>query len=210
MRLIPAFLIAAALASPAIAQDATTPAAPAEPAPAAPAEPAPGVPAPDAPAPAEPAPAPAPAPVELPAVADIGPNVDRDFWCAVAFSLTARAADMSGDATRAGEEAQKSQYVFAGIVQLMQSGNFQEPQFNGLTEQYTAKVLDPFAPAESRFTREECETAATDARTAIEAAAAAEPATPDAPAADAPAADAPTTEAPATESPATPEAPAAQ
>lgn len=196
MRLIPALLLATALASPAMAQDATSPAAPAEPAPAAPAEPAP--------APAEPT---APAPVELPAAADIGPNVDRDFWCAVAFSLTARSADMSGDSARAAEEAQKSQFVFAAVVQAMQAGNYQEAQFNGLTEQYTAKVLDPFGPPEGRYTREQCETAATEARAAIEAAQAAP--TPDAPAAGAPAADAPgTTEAPSTEAPAAPEAPA--
>lgn len=182
MRLIPALLLATALASPALAQDA--PAAPAEPVPAAPTEPAP--------APAEPT---APPPAELPAAADIGPNVDRDFWCAVAFSLAARSADMSGDGVRAAEEAQKSQYVFAAVVQVMQAGNYQEAQFNGLTEQYTAKVLDPFGVPEGRYTREQCETAATEARTAIEAAQAAP--TPDAPAADAPAADAPGTEAPA-------------
>ncbi|HEY9010921.1 MAG TPA: hypothetical protein VIN06_07870 [Devosia sp.] len=183
MRLIPALLLATALASPAMAQDA--PAAPAEPAPAAPAEPAP--------APAAPA---APAPVELPTAADIGPNADRDFWCAVAFSLSARSADMSGDGVRAAQEAQNSQYVFAAVVQVMQAGNYQEAQFNGLTEQYTAKVLDPFGAPEDRYTREQCDTAATEARTAIEAAQAAP--TPDAPAADAPAADAPgTTETPA-------------
>jgi hypothetical protein len=137
---------------------------------------------------------------------DISPTADRDFWCAIAFSLTARAAEMSGDTAGAGAEAQKSQIVFAGVVTAMKAGNFTEQQFNALTAQYTAKVLDPFAAPEVGFTREACEAAVPEAQAVVEAAQAAapaepttpaEPATPDAPAADAPPADAPGTEAPA-------------
>lgn len=188
MRLVPALFLAALIASPALGQDATTPAAPAEPAPAAPAEPAPAAPA-------------APAPVTLPAMADISPTADRDFWCAIAFSLTTRAAQMNGDQATAQSEAAKSQIVFAGVVTAMKAGNFSEQQFNVLTSQYTARVLDPFAAPEAGFTREQCEAAVPEAEAAVTAAQPAEPAaptTPKAPAADAPAADAPATEAPAT------------
>ena len=197
MRLVPALFLAALIASPALGQDATTPAAPAEPAPAAPAEPAPAAPA-------------APAPVTLPAMADISPTADRDFWCAIAFSLTTRAAQMNGDQATAQSEAAKSQIVFAGVVTAMKAGNFSEEQFNALTSQYTAKVLDPFAAPEAGFTREQCEAAVPEAEAAVTAAqpaapadpaapaAPADPATPDAPAAGAPAADAPGTEAPQT------------
>lgn len=184
MRLAPALFLAALLASPALGQDATPPAAPAEPAPAAPSEPAPAAPA---------------APVTLPAMTDISPTADRDFWCAIAFSLTTRAAQMNGDEAAAAGEAQKSQIVFAGLVTAMKAGNFAEEQFNALTAQYTAKVLDPFAAPESGFTREQCEAAVPEAKAVVEAAQAAAPAqpaapaTPDAPAADAPAADAPAT-----------------
>lgn len=180
MRLVPALFLAALLASPALGQDATPPAAPAEPAPAA--------------------------PVTLPAMTDISPTADRDFWCAIAFSLTTRAAQMNGDEAAATGEARKSQIVFAGLVTAMKAGNFAEEQFNALTSQYTAKVLDPFAAPESGFTREQCEAAVPEAQAMVDAAqpaapaepaAPADPATPDAPAAGAPAADAPGTVTPA-------------
>jgi hypothetical protein len=137
---------------------------------------------------------------------DISPTADRDFWCAIAFSLTTRAAQMNADEPAAQAEAQKSQIVFAGVVTAMKAGNFSEEQFNALTSQYTAKVLDPFAAPETGFTREQCEAAVPEAQAAVDAAQAAappaepaapaNPATPDAPAADAPPADAPGTETP--------------
>lgn len=189
MRLARTLFFAALLASPAVAQDATSPAAPAEPAPTAPAEPAPAAPA---------------APLPVPAIADIGPTADRDFWCAIAFSLTTRAAQMNGDTTGANVEAEKSQILFASIVTSMKAKNLAEEQFNALTAQYTAKLLDPFAVP--GFTREQCEAAVPEARAAVEAAQAAAPAEPAAPvdpaAPAAPAADAPATEAPAETPPA--------
>jgi hypothetical protein len=193
MRLAPAFFVAAAFACPVFAQDAAAPTAPAE---TAPAEPAPA-------APAEPLPP--------PDVATISPTADRDFWCALAFSLTSRAAQISGDATAAGAEAEKSQVMFAAIVTAMKAANLQEQQFNALVGQYTVKVMDPFSQAEGSYTREVCEAAVPEARAivdAAQAAAPADPATPDAPAADAPAADAPAADAPAADAPGT-EAPAA-
>ncbi len=184
MRLAPALVLATLLATgPAFAQNAT-PAAPAEPAPSAPA------------APAEPA----PAPVEPPDVATIGPNADRDFWCALAFSLTARAGQIGGNEAIANAEATKSQMIFAALVTTMKAGGFGEAQFNALTAKYTIALLNPFAtPA---FTREQCEAAVLEAKAIVDASqpetpAPADPATPDAPAAGAPAADAPGTEAPA-------------
>ena len=175
MRLAPALILAALLATgPAIAQDATTPAAPA---------------APTEPAPAAPAAEPAPQPVALPAVDAIGPNADRDFWCALAFSLTARAAQIGGNEAGAATEAQRSQLLFANLVNTMKAGKFTEQQFNGLTAQYTLKLLDPFA--QPAFTQEHCATALTEAETALaaaQAAAPADPAAPGAPTADAPAA----------------------
>ena len=175
MRLAPALVLATLLATgPTFAQDATTPAAPAEPAPAAPA------------APAE--------PVAPPDVATIGPNADRDFWCALAYSLTARAGQIGGNEALANGESAKSQMLFAGLVTTMKAGGFGEAQFNALTAKYTIALLDPFAtPA---FTREQCEAAVPEAKAIVDAAqpetpAPADPATPDAPAADAPAADAP-------------------
>jgi len=209
MRLAPALALATLLAAgPAFAQDATTPAAPAEPAPATPAEPAPAT-------PSEPAPATPGAPTEpvaAPDVATIGPNADRDFWCALAYSLTARAAQIEGDEALAIAEAAKSQILFAGLVTTMQAGGFGEAQFNALTAQYTVALLDPFiAPP---YTREQCEAAVPEAKAVVDAAQAetpapADPATPDAPASDAPATDAPATDAPATDAPST-DAPAAQ
>lgn len=173
MRLVSAFVLATLLASPVLAQDAA-PAAPA-------AEPAP--------APAEPAPAPEPAPVTLPALTDIGPNADRDFWCALAFSLTSRAAQIGGNAPASTLEAQKSQVLFANLVTTMKAGNFTEQQFNALTAKYTIALLDPFAtPA---FTLEACATALTEAEASLAAAQAAQAATPEAPADAAPAPDAP-------------------
>ena len=172
MRLAPALILAALLTTgPAMAQDApAAPAAPTEPAPAAP----------------------TPEPATLPAVEQIGPNADRDFWCALAFSLTARAAQIGGNESGASTEAQRSQLLFANLVNTMKAGNFTEQQFNGLTAQYTLKLLDPFAaPA---YTLDDCTVALTEAETALAAAQAAtppvDPASPDAPAADAPAAPA--------------------
>jgi 2-oxoglutarate dehydrogenase E2 component (dihydrolipoamide succinyltransferase) len=179
MRLAPALVLATLLAAgPAFAQDATTPAAPAEAAPAAPA------------APAEPA----PAPVPPPDVATIGPNADRDFWCALAYSLTARAGQIGGNEVVAAGEAAKSQMLFAGLVTTMKAGNFGEAQFNALTAQYTIALLDPFASP--KFTPEQCDVAVTEAKAIVDAATAAAPADPAAPAADAPAA--PAADAPAT------------
>jgi len=180
MRLAPALVLAALLTTgPAMAQDATTPAAPAAPA-------------------TEPAPAPAPASVAAPPpVETIGPNADRDFWCALAFSLTSRGAQIGGNEAGAATEAQRSQLLFANLVNTMKAGNFTEQQFNSLTAQYTLKLLDPFA--QPAYTIDDCTVALTEAGAALaaaEAAAPAEPTTPEAPAADVPAADAPA--APAT------------
>ena len=167
MRLAPALVLAALLATgPALAQDAQT-------------------------APAEPAPA--PPMIIAPPVADIGPNADRDFWCALAFSLTARAAQISGNEAAAAGEAQRSQVLFANLVNIMKTGNYTEPQFNKLTEEYTLKLLDPFAPAD--YTQDDCALALAEAGAALAAAQAAAPAAPAAPAADAPAVDAPATPA---------------
>lgn len=179
MRLVSALVLTTLLgAAPALAQDAA-PAAPADAAPAATAE----------------------APVELPPIESISPTGDRDFWCAIAFSLTSRAADMAGDKPGAMAEAEKSQIMFATVVTSMKAANFSEQQFNLLTTQYTTRVLDPFTRAEDSYTKEVCEAAVPEAKAFVEAAqAAAEPAAPEAPAADAPAPDA---EAPA-------DAPAAQ
>jgi len=178
MRLAPALLLASLLAAtPVLAQDATTP---------APAEPA-------APAPTAPA---APAPVEPPDVATIGPNADRDFWCALAFSLASRAGQIGANETLANTEATKSQTLFAGLVTTMKTGGFNEGQFNALTSLYTIALLDPFATP--KFTREQCEAAVPEAKATIDAAQAeAAAAAPDAPA-DAPAApETPGPEAPA-------------
>lgn len=178
MRLAPALVLAALLATaPAVAQDATTPATPA---PTAPAEPAP-----------------APPMIVAPPVEEIGPNADRDFWCALAYSLTARAAQIGGNEAAAAGEAQRSQVLFANLVNTMKAGNFTEPQFNKLTADYTLKLLDPFAPA--AYTQDDCALALTEAGAALAAAQAAAPAEP-APTPEAPAA---TPEAPAT-APATP------
>ncbi len=184
MRLAPALVLASLLAvGPAFAQDATTPAAPAEAAPTAPADAAPADPNAVLPDP--------------PDVATIGPNADRDFWCALAFSLTARAGQIGGNAVLADSQAAKSQTIFAGLVTTMKAAGFQEVQFNSLTAQYTVALLDPFA--RPKFTREQCDTAVAEAQAIVDAQAAApaDPATPDAPAADAPAADAPSAPAPA-------------
>ena len=168
MRLVSSLLVAAALlAGPALAQDA--PAAPAaEPAPAAPA---------------------AAPPIELPPMESISPTADRDFWCALAYTLTARAADVGGDTPAAMAESEKSQILFASIVTAMKKANMQEAQFNLLTAQYTARVLDPFSRGEGGYTKDVCEAAVPEAKAFVEANPAA-PA-PAAPAADAPAADAP-------------------
>lgn len=142
--------------------------------------------------------------------ADVGPTVDRDLWCAVALSLSARAAEGRGDAAGSATDLQASQVLFASVVVAMQGNNNTETQFNELTETYTARLLDPFAEDES-FTRADCEAAVPEAQAAIDAATMAAsgadgaatdpaaPATPDAPAGNAPAADAPGTEGSATE-----------
>jgi hypothetical protein len=163
MRLAPALVLVTLLATaPALAQDATTP------------------------APADPA-APAVAPLPVPELSEIGPNADRDFWCALAFSLTSRAADIGGNAEASAAEAQRSQVIFASIITEMKAKNFQEEQFNALTARYTIQLMDPFGPAEGRQTREACAAAVTDAQSVMDALAAATPAEPEAPAADAPA-----------------------
>ncbi|WP_395816421.1 hypothetical protein [Devosia sp.] len=173
MRLVSSLFVAAALlAGPALAQDA--PAAPA----------------------AEPAPA-APAAIELPPIENISPTADRDFWCAMAYTLTARAADVSGDKPAAMAEAEKSQILFASIVTAMKKANMQEPQFNLLTAQYTARVLNPFSRDEGGYTKDVCEAAVPEAKAFVEA-------NPAAPAPAAPAPDAPA--APAADAPAAPAA----
>jgi hypothetical protein len=137
--------------------------------------------------------------IVAPPVAEIGPNADRDFWCALAYSLTARAAQIGGNEAAAAGEAQRSQVLFGNLVNTMKAGNFTEQQFNKLTADYTLKLLDPFAPA--AYTQDDCAVALAEAGEALAAAQAAQPAdpaTPDAPAAGAPAADAPGTAAPAT------------
>jgi hypothetical protein len=146
----------------------------------------------------------------LPAPADIGPNVDRDFWCATAFGLTAYIAGQSGDQATATADTGKMETLFSGIVTLMKAGNFEEAQFTAMNGLYTTKVMNPFASDAEGYTREVCETAFSEAEVFVAAAMAeqaekdaaaaaekpAEPATPNAPAADAPAADAPAKPAP--------------
>jgi hypothetical protein len=169
MRLTSALILAAGLAAaPALAQDAATPAAPAAPA-------------------SEPAPAPI-------AAADIGPNIDRDFWCGTALGFTAYIASQAGDEVTARADSQKSQMIIASIVAAMKAGNFSEPQFKALSAQYSARLMNPFAPPEDGFARDVCDAAASEAEIAVAAAAkeaeSAAPAT-DAPSTAAPAADAP-------------------
>lgn len=137
--------------------------------------------------------------------ADIGPTVDRDLWCAVALSLSARAAEGRGDSAGSMADLEASQVYFASVVVAMQGNNNTETEFNELTETYTARLLDPFAEDDG-FTREECEAGVAEAQAAIDeatmAAGAAEgaasdpaaPSTPDAPAGNAPEADAPGTD----------------
>jgi hypothetical protein len=149
-------------------------------------------------APAAPA---APAPAGLPAASDIGPNVDRDFWCATAFGLTAYIASEAGDAVGAQADKTKMETLFAGIVTLMKAGNFEQDQFTALNGVYTSKVMNPFAPPGEGYARDVCDTAASEAETFV-AAAMAEQAAKDAAAAAA----APATDAPATAEPAPPAA----
>lgn len=173
MRLAPALVLATLLAAgPVFAQDATTP------------------------APADPA-SPAATPIPVPELSEIGPNADRDFWCALAFSLTSRAFQVGGNAEASAGEAQKSQVIFASIITTMKAKNFQEEQFNALTARYTIQLMDPFGATEGRQTREACAAAVTDAQAVMDAAAAAAPTEPEAPAAETPATDAPAPEAPA-------------
>jgi hypothetical protein len=198
MRLIPTFALSAILfATPgltlsALAQDAGTPAA----------GPSAGE------APASPATPPA-TPVPGPAITaqDIGPTIDRDIWCAIALSLSARSAELRADAAAAMTDQQASQVLFGSVVVAMQANGNTEQDFNQLSSSYTERMLDPFASATEGFSREDCEAAIPEAQAAIDAAAeAAEaaqpapdaapavPATPDAPAGSAPEADAPGTD----------------
>ena len=144
------------------------------------------------------------------AAADVGPTIDRDLWCAVALSLSARAAEGRGDSAGSMADLQSSQVLFAGVVVAMQGNNNTEAEFNELTQTYTARLLDPFAEDQG-FGREDCEAAVPEAQSAIDAAtlAAGEaggtatdpaaPSTPDAPAGNAPEADAPGTDGSAAE-----------
>lgn len=217
MRFLPAVALSAILAAtpslltPALAQDAATPSAeqPVDQATEQPAQNEPG--APEAPAPTPPAqdpPPTAPNPDAMLSAEDIGPTVDRDIWCAIALSLSARSAELRADASAAMTDQQASQVLFGSVVVAMQANGNTEQDFNQLSSAYTERMLDPFASAEDGYSREECEAAVPEAQasidTAAEAAAAAQPATdaappaapstPDAPAGDAPAADAPGTD----------------
>ena len=134
--------------------------------------------------------------IALPAMAqqavnpeEIGPNVDRDFWCATAFGLTSYIAGQAGDPTTSQGDNAKSGALFSGIATQMQAKGMAKEQFDQLTAHYTAKVMDPFKPADGVFTREQCETAVAE----LAAAPATEPAptTEPAPATE----PAPTTEA---------------
>lgn len=160
MRLAPIVSIALLMAGPVVAQDAAPPAeaaSPAEPAPASPAE---------------------PEVVLRPDVAKIAANADRDFWCAIAYSLTTRAGQIGGNEELAMAEATKSQILFAGLVTSMKAGGYQESQFNALTAEYTIKLMDPFA--QPQYTRAECEAAVPEAQAIVEAAQPAAPAAPEA------------------------------
>jgi predicted lipoprotein with Yx(FWY)xxD motif len=100
--------------------------------------------------------APALAQVDL---ARIGPNADRDFWCAAAFGVLVFTLKDDRDASSAANE--NSARIFTGLITTMRSNGLAKEDFDALVASYTNAAMDPFtAPA---YTREECDAALADA-----------------------------------------------
>jgi hypothetical protein len=101
----------------------------------------------------------------VPDPAMIGDNVERDFWCAAAFGIAARNATVANDtATADALTANVSTLLQRLATQLLAAGNSRD-DFNALTSRYAASVIDPFRPAESTFSREDCDGAVAEAAT---------------------------------------------
>jgi hypothetical protein len=106
--------------------------------------------------------------------AAIGANVERDFWCAAAFGIAAHNATRANDVETADALTANVSVILQRLAtQLLAAGNSRD-DFNALTARYAETVVDPFRPADSTFSREECDTALTEAA-ALNAAPAVEP-----------------------------------
>jgi hypothetical protein len=100
-------------------------------------------------------------------VEDIGPNADRDFWCAAAFGVLVYTLSQSGD-TAASESANTNMTaLFTGIALAMQAKSQPKEDYDALVQQYTAAVMDPFARGAKSYSREECDAAAAEAVAAM-------------------------------------------
>jgi hypothetical protein len=107
----------------------------------------------------------APAPAAPANASDIGPNADRDFWCAAAYGMLSYSLKQTGDDAGADTASANMQTLFQGLVVQMQGKGLQKEQFDTLVSQYTAVTMNPFA--ETSFTREQCDGAVTEAKAAM-------------------------------------------
>jgi hypothetical protein len=111
----------------------------------------------------------APALAEV-SVADIGPNADRDFWCAAAFGVLVYTLQQQGDAPAAESASANMTALFTGIATSMKDKGMAKEDYDALVASYTNAVMDPFAKAEKAFSRDDCDAAAADAVKAMPAA----------------------------------------
>jgi hypothetical protein len=102
-------------------------------------------------------------------VEDIGPNADRDFWCAAAFGVLVYTLDQQGQAEASATANTNMTALFTGIALAMQAKTQPKEDYDALVAQYTAAVMDPFARGAKSYSREECDAAAADAVKAMPA-----------------------------------------
>lgn len=102
-------------------------------------------------------------------VADIGPNADRDFWCAAAFGVLVYTLQQSGDASGAESASTNMTALFTVLATAMKDKGMAKEEYDALVANYTSAVMDPFAKADKSYAREECNAAAADAVKAVPA-----------------------------------------
>ena len=97
------------------------------------------------------------------APAQITPEIDRQMWCGVAFSVVASEATRSNRSADAKTAGDRSRWLLAKAAEVLLLGPEQSAKdFQDLVAAYTTRVVAPFAPPE--VAEADCISLATTAR----------------------------------------------
>jgi len=79
----------------------------------------------------------------------VTPEIDRQIWCGVAFSVVASEARRSNRGQDASVAGDRSRWLLTKAAEALITGPQQTAQdFQGLTANYAARVVSPFAAPE--------------------------------------------------------------